>query len=365
MTEKGIVKYEDRTGNEVQLSFNIVRNYLVTGKKELVTDQEIMYFMGICKARGLNPFAKDCYLIKYTPNESAAIITSVDYFRSRARCQEDFQGYNCGVIVQKPDGDLRYSNGLVLPGEKLIGGWFETTPKGWLHPFKLEVNLAGYIKKKSDGGITKFWSEDNQPTMIAKVAESQGLRKCWPNEFQGVYSAEEINSFDIIDLTPIPDKPISPPLEVVKEFDDLWRDYSLGKPDVYALHIQEYLTAAAEHNKKSIDNIKTMAAYRWEEFVKTFEKWVKKQGNGKKSAAPAQEDHQAQPASPEAKTNGNPQVDGKGPVAPITEDQIDRLETMGQAKGIQPIAVCPDHVKSIMDMTYDEAEIAIEKMAAS
>ena len=73
MSEKGLIKYEDRSGQEITLTFDTIRNYLVTGKKELVTDQELMMFAAICKARGLNPFTKDCYLIKYTPNESPSI----------------------------------------------------------------------------------------------------------------------------------------------------------------------------------------------------------------------------------------------------------------------------------------------------
>src|SRR5574343_1403229 len=206
MSEKGIVKYNDRSGNEVTLSFNIIRNFLVTGKRDLVTEQELMFFMGICKARGLNPFAKDCYLVKYTPHEPAAIIVSIDFYRSRARAQADCEGWQVGVICLKKDGELRYSNGLVLKDEELVGGWFEARPKGWAIPRKLEVNLSGFIKKKVDGSITAFWAPEKQAMMIAKVAESQELRMCWPQEFQGTYTAEE-RSVDpeTIDITPEPE----------------------------------------------------------------------------------------------------------------------------------------------------------------
>ena len=51
-----------RVGNdEVKLSNNLVKRYLVSGQGN-VTDQEIMYFMKLCKARNLNPFVKQVFL---------------------------------------------------------------------------------------------------------------------------------------------------------------------------------------------------------------------------------------------------------------------------------------------------------------
>ena len=179
-----VVAYEARDGQKVELSIDIVKNFLVTGKKEMVSSQEFVFFIGVCKARGLNPFAKDCYLIKYS-NDPAAIITSIDFYRSRARAQADCVGWEKGVIcLNRETGEVRYSKGLVLPNEDLVGGWFKAQPKGWDMPYEVEVNLEGYIKHTNTGDITKFWQPANQPTMIAKVAESQGLRALWPDEFR-------------------------------------------------------------------------------------------------------------------------------------------------------------------------------------
>ena len=57
-----------------------------------------------------------------------------------------------------------------------------------------EVPVKRYIKKTREGKVTRFWSEDNQPEQIAKVAESQGLRAAWPDEFQGLYVDAERQS---------------------------------------------------------------------------------------------------------------------------------------------------------------------------
>jgi len=65
-------------GNEeVKLSPAIVKNYLVNGQADKLTDQEIVYFMHLCKARKLNPFTKEVYLIKYG-NQPATMVVSRD-----------------------------------------------------------------------------------------------------------------------------------------------------------------------------------------------------------------------------------------------------------------------------------------------
>ncbi|TES88927.1 MAG: phage recombination protein Bet [Desulfobacteraceae bacterium] len=197
-----ITKYVSKDGQEITLSFESIKQYLVQGKKELITNQELVFFIAICKSRGLNPFKRDAYLVKYD-NSPAAIITSIDYFRSRARAQKDCQGWKKGIIVMNKDGLVRDSFGLILPDDTLIGGWFEARPTGWVESWRLEVNLSGYIKKTKEGKTTKFWAEEKQPTMIAKVAEAQGLRTLWPDEFQQLYTEEEIDRTDEpIDITP-------------------------------------------------------------------------------------------------------------------------------------------------------------------
>jgi phage recombination protein Bet len=190
--EQSVIKYKSRDGQDITLSFELVRDFLIQGKKELVSQQELFFFMGICKSRGLNPFKKDAYLIKYS-EDPAAVVTSIDFYRSRARAKKDCTGWKSGIAILTEGKKIEYREGnLLLDGETLIGGWFESKPTGWDEPLKHTVNLKPYIKKTKQGEITRFWSEDKQPMMIQKVAEAQGLRKLWPDEFQQVYYEGEI-----------------------------------------------------------------------------------------------------------------------------------------------------------------------------
>jgi len=275
--EKGVVKYQARDGQEVTLSFQNVKQYLVSGNKEAVTNQELMYFLGICKSRGLNPFKKDAYLIKYG-NDPAAIITSIDYFRSRAKAQPDCVGWKKGIIIQNGDGTLKDSAGIILDGETLVGGFFEAQPEGWKTPFRLEVNLKGYIKKTKEGRTTRFWEADNQPTMISKVAEGQGLRSLWPDEFQGIYEEAEIKA-PTIDMSQIKNGSFekADPVDTTR-FDQIKN----GLPeDPYFSEIagllDKYIALSARANGKTEDEIKVMFTDDLADSLKNFKKWAEKE----------------------------------------------------------------------------------------
>jgi phage recombination protein Bet len=288
--EQGLIKYESR-GQEVVLTAEIVREFLVTGKKELVSNQEITYFLAQCQARQMNPFVKDCYLVKFDTNP-AAIIVAIDYYRSRARSAKDCVGWEVGVIcLDKKTGGLRYSKGLVLPHEELVGAWFRARPTGWHVDCELEVNLSGYVKDNA------FWKGGKAATMIAKVAESQGLRRVWPDLFQGTYTAEERN-FDLDQLdagTPPPPgsagditpKPEPEKLDTSK-FDKAVKKLKWASETMARLEKWLADTAATAGNKAgkvyTPDMIKVSCvsdtpatppyATRWDQFLGTFKEWV-------------------------------------------------------------------------------------------
>ena len=291
--ERGVVKYRARDGQELTLGFETVRQYLVSGKKELVTPQELMFFMGVCKSRGLNPFKKDAYLIKYN-EDPAAIVTSIDYYRARARAQADCRGWKAGIVLQKGSA-LEYREGsLILEGEKLVGGWFEATPDGWTVPRKHSVSLKGFIKKTRSGEVTRFWQEDNQPSQIMKVAESQGLRMVWPDEFQQMFSEEEVlpEKADM-DQTMLnaeaaagSQKAELPAPAMTRE--DVLAKFLESAPDqVDAEMLSAYLGYVAQTLSKqkgkdvTVDQVREMAVQPGSTFWKAYAVWLKKQtGNG-------------------------------------------------------------------------------------
>ena len=260
--------YEMANGDEMKLTMNMVRRFLVQGKSEFITESELMYFMHECKARKLNPFLRQCWLIKYSSNDNAQIVESIHHKRAKARRSPDCKGWTKGIIVKDKDGKIKDSYGLLLEGETLLGGFFEAKPEGWDGPWRLEVNLSGYIKKTAKGEITRFWSKDNQPSQIAKVAESQGLSALWGDTVgTAVIPGEVSPGEDVIDMEFTDDRGYTPPAEK-KGFDELVVDRGGDPKNPLLVAFVEKSAAAA---KMSVEEFKAVAAKQFESFWKTFE----------------------------------------------------------------------------------------------
>ena len=189
------------------LSATTVKNYIAPG----ATDQEVLYFIELCKAQKLNPFVRDAYLVKYG-SQPAQIIVGKDVFLKKAGENPNFNGLKAGIVVVDKNGDVKEREGsLKVPGDELIGGWCEVYLKNREYPTKCLVSLDEYIQKKKDGTVNSMWS--SKPcTMIRKVAQSQALREAFPNELRGLYEKEEMG----ID-TKLPEKEIIPGMASTKQ----------------------------------------------------------------------------------------------------------------------------------------------------
>ena len=195
-----IVKYEVN-GQEIELSPDIIRNYLVSGDGR-VTDQEVMMFLSLCKYQKLNPFLREAYLVKYG-NQPATIVTGKETYTKRAAASPLCDGYKAGIYVATKSGEIQKRAGAMFVkalGETVVGGWAEVYRKDWKVPICIEVTFDEYVGRKRDGSITKMWSEKGA-TMIRKVALVQALREALPEELGGTYSPEEINSVNMDDLS--------------------------------------------------------------------------------------------------------------------------------------------------------------------
>lgn len=194
-------------GTTVELSPQIVRDYLVSGDKDRVTMQEIVMFINLCKFNGLNPWLREAYCIKYG-NEPATMVTGKEAFEKRAENHPQHDGHRAGIIVYDEEcGELSYRTGaFYLPGEKIVGGWAEVYRKDQAQSTRVEVPFDEYAGRKKDGGLNRQWAA-KPGTMIRKVALVQALREAFPRTFGGMYDADEVG----IDPGTLDTTPILPP----------------------------------------------------------------------------------------------------------------------------------------------------------
>ena len=179
-----LAEFKTETGQV--LTADTVKNYLVSGNG-VVTNQEVLMFIELCKAQHLNPFIREAYLIKFG-NSPANIVVGKDVFVKRAYRNPNFEGMKAGIVILKADGTMEYREGsLKAPKETLIGGWCEVYVKDMKFPIRSEVSMEEYSKGQST------WKQ-MPAVMIRKCAMVTALREAFPEDLQGMYDAAEIRN---------------------------------------------------------------------------------------------------------------------------------------------------------------------------
>ena len=179
---KGLTTY-NVAGNEVKLSYEIVRNFLVKGNGN-VSDQDLVQFISICKFNQLNPFLNEAYLVKFG-TQPAQMIVSKEALMKRADACPEYEGIKAGIIVEREDGSVEDFEGCFYGSkEKLVGGWAQVFRKDRKFPIISRVRLDEYDKKQS------IWNE-KKSTMISKIAKVQALREAFPAQLGAMYTQEE------------------------------------------------------------------------------------------------------------------------------------------------------------------------------
>lgn len=180
-------------GEKIKLTPSIVQKYIVGEDSGKITQPEFMMFTSLCKARGLNPFLKEAYCIKYK-NNPAQIVVGKDAVLKRAIKNPNYDGMESGVIIQdKETSEIIERKGTfyLRDSENLVGGWAKVYRKDWQHPIYCSVGFDEVAQKKSDGNLNVNWSGKGA-TMVEKVAKVRALRETFVEELGGMYEAEEM-----------------------------------------------------------------------------------------------------------------------------------------------------------------------------
>lgn len=175
-------------GTRVELDLQFVKKYLVRGRADLTSDQELVFFMNTCKMQGLNPLAQgEVYLIKYSKDDPAQMVVGKDAYLRRAYSNPDYLYKNDGIVVQRGQEIIQKAGCCLYPGETLIGGWCRVyfLRNGKERETFKEVSFSEYNKGQAN------W-KSKPATMINKVAISQCVRDAFPKDYEGLYSEDEM-----------------------------------------------------------------------------------------------------------------------------------------------------------------------------
>lgn len=196
METKEITKQEEKNpkvtydvaGQEVTLSFRIIKDYLTKGNGA-VSDQDLMQFMSVCKFNQLNPFLNEAYLIKFG-DKPAQMVVSKEALMKRAEANKEYEGIRAGLILLREGKITEVEGAFYLKDDEILGAWAEVYRKDRKFPIVAKIPLSEYDKNQST------WNE-KKATMITKVAKVQALRDAFPAQLGAMYTSEEQGVIDI------------------------------------------------------------------------------------------------------------------------------------------------------------------------
>lgn len=168
--------------------YDLIKKTVAAGTSE----DEFRLFVEVCNLTGLNPFARQIYAIMRNVREQddqgnwltvkrMTIQTGIDGYRLLAARTGQLAGID-DPIYDTEEGDH--------PSRATI------TVYRWSHgqrmPFSATARWGEYAAVNKDGNPTAMWAK--MPwLMLGKVAEALALRRAFPAEITGVYTAEEMD----------------------------------------------------------------------------------------------------------------------------------------------------------------------------
>ena len=195
--------------NELSVQFESQQVELI--KRQIAkgaTNDELSMFLYQCKRTGLDPFSRQIYAIQRREKDKASnswimkmsTQVSIDGFRLIAERTGQYAGqlgpYWCGVSGEWVDVWLKSEPPAAAKVAVLRKDFKEPLWGIALYSEYLQTYFDKETRQERPSGL---WAK-MPALMLAKCAESLALRKAFPQELSGLYTSEEMQQADHVDV---------------------------------------------------------------------------------------------------------------------------------------------------------------------
>ena len=159
---------------------------------EKASEGDLAVFFHHCQRTGLDPFAKQIYMVGRWDNRAGAmkyvIQTGIDGYRLIAERTGTYAG---------SDEAWHEEGGRLVSATVTV----RKVVAGQVCGFTATARLEEYVQTGKDGKPMGLWAKMPH-RMLAKCAEALALRKAFPQDLSGIYTAEEMSQADSSEQAP-------------------------------------------------------------------------------------------------------------------------------------------------------------------